>query len=61
MPIVIAAAVNDPMKYDELNSAVKKGRSFGYPNSPNIADPEMMQNGIPNPRIMRATMYIPTT
>lgn len=60
VPIVIAAAVRDPMKYDELKSAVKNGRSFGYPNSPSIADPEIMQNGIPKPSIIRDTIYIGT-
>jgi hypothetical protein len=56
----MAAAVICPMKYDELNRDVRIARSFGYPNSPIIAEPEIIQNGMPNPRNMRATMYIAT-
>jgi hypothetical protein len=36
-------------------------RSFGYASSPIIADPETIQNTIPKPKIIRATMYIAAT
>lgn len=39
---------------------VRTGRSLGYPSSPIKDEPETIQVGIPKPRIMRATMYMPT-
>ena len=63
IPVVlspIAAAVMEPMKYEELNSDVKVSRSFGWPSSPSKDEPEMMQNTIPKPRTIRAKRYIPT-
>jgi hypothetical protein len=40
--------------------SLRKSITLGYPNSPIMADPEMIQNGIPNPSNIRATMYMPT-
>lgn len=36
------------------------GRSFGWPSSPISAEAATMQNGIPKPSTIRATMYMPT-
>jgi len=35
--------------------------SLGYASSPSIADPETIQKTIPKPRIILATIYIPTS
>jgi hypothetical protein len=56
----MAAATICPMKYETLKSEVKTGLSLGYASSPINEEPETMQVGIPKPRIMRATMYMPT-
>ena len=63
IPVVlspIAAAVMEPMKYEELNRDVKVSRSFGWPSSPSNDDPEMMQKTIPKPSTIRANRYMPT-
>jgi hypothetical protein len=63
MPVVlrlIAAAVIEPIKYEELNKDVNVARSFGCANSPIKEEPEMIQKTIPNPRTIRAKIYIPT-
>jgi len=63
IPVVLrpmAAAVIDPMKYEELKRDVKVSRSFGWPSSPSKDEPEMMQKTIPKPRTIRAKRYIPT-
>ena len=60
VPKQIAAATICPMKYETLKSEVITGRSLGYASSPINEEPETMQVGIPKPRIMRATMYMPT-
>jgi hypothetical protein len=52
------AATSAPTKYNALNREVMIGRSFGYASSPIKEEPAMMQNGIPNPRNNRATIYI---
>ena len=36
------------------------GRSFAWASSPMSEEPDTMQVGMPNPRIIRATMYMPT-
>jgi hypothetical protein len=54
-----AAAIIWPMKYDAFKSEPKIGRSLGYPSSPIMDDAAMRQNGNPNPRIRRATIYMP--
>jgi hypothetical protein len=56
----MAAAVIDPMKYEELNREVRVSRSFGWPSSPIKDEPEIIQNTIPNPSTIRAKRYIPT-
>lgn len=48
------AAIREPTNQDALNIDVMIGRSFGYESSPSIAEPDTMQNTIPNPRIIRA-------
>lgn len=58
VPKPTVAATIWPIKYDELNREVRIGLSFGYPSSPIRADPATMQNGMPNPRRIRATTYI---
>lgn len=57
----MAAATIAPMKYELLKRDVMIGRSFGYDNSPIMADPETIQKTIPKPRNMRAMMYIATS
>lgn len=58
--IAIADAIIAPMNQEELNRDVKTARSFGYPSSPIMAAPEIMQKRIPIPSNMRAMMYIAT-
>tara|TARA_R110002060_G_scaffold57775_1_gene67969 strand:- start:1146 stop:1478 length:333 start_codon:yes stop_codon:yes gene_type:complete len=56
----IPEAMRDPTNHEALNMEVMNGRSFGYESSPNIDEPDTRQKTIPNPRIMRATIYMPT-
>lgn len=56
----IPDAMRDPTNQEALNMDVMNGRSFGYDSSPSIDEPETRQKTIPNPRIIRATIYIPT-
>lgn len=49
-----------PMKYEELNRDVITARSLGYESSPIMADAAIIQKTMPNPRIIRAMMYIAT-
>ena len=55
----IPAAIKEPTNHDALNMEVMIARSLGYDSSPSIADPDTMQKTIPNPRIIRATIYMP--
>ena len=55
------AATIWPKKNETLNRDVRTGRSLGYASSPIREDPETMQVGIPNPKIILATIYIATT
>jgi hypothetical protein len=55
----ILAAMREPTNHNALNSEVMIGRSLGYASSPSRDDPAMIQNGIPNPRMDRAAMYMP--
>lgn len=59
VPKQMAAAVIWPTKYDTLKSDVRTGRSLGYASSPIREEADTMHVGMPNPRIRRATMYIP--
>jgi hypothetical protein len=60
VPIVMAEAVMAPIKYEELNRDVMEARSLGYESSPIMADPAIIQKTMPNPRSIRAMMYIAT-
>lgn len=57
---VMAAARIEPIKYEELKSEVITARSLGWLSSPIKAEPEMIANRMPTPKIMRETMYKPT-
>ena len=56
----IADAVIEPICQEALNKDVIMGRSFGYDNSPIMAEPEMIQTTSPNPSRIREMMYIAT-
>jgi hypothetical protein len=60
VPIVIAEAVMAPIKYEELNRDVIMALSLGYESSPIMADAAIIHITMPNPRIIRAMMYIAT-
>jgi hypothetical protein len=55
---VIPEAINDPAYHEELKREVMMGRSFGYDNSPIMAEPETIANTMPNPSSILAMMYI---
>lgn len=59
VPKQIPAAMIWPTKYATLKSEVRTGRSFGYASSPIREEAETIQVGMPNPKINRATMYMP--
>lgn len=49
-----------PIKYEALKRDVIMARSLGWESSPIMADAAIIQKTMPNPRIIRAMMYIAT-